>query len=114
MPYQENVLIESTAKAVADFLQAIERCVLLFVRAEQEQRISFDDEGVATGLQIVARISASAAELSPERRERYLRHIREHGPAICQDLIAGVQRRSPPVVHSDELMATLLTETEGF
>jgi hypothetical protein len=114
MPYQENVLVESSVRVIADLLQTTNECVSLFIEADEEQRISFDDRVVPTALKILARISTSAAELPAERREKYLAHIRERGPSICVDLIASVQRRSPPVIHSDELTATLITETEGF
>jgi hypothetical protein len=114
MGYQGNVLVESQVRRVADTMQIITECVRLFVNADEEQRISFDDQIVPTAFEIIGMINTRASTLSTERREAFLAHIRDHGPNLCLELIARVQRRSPPIIHRPELVEKLITETQGY
>jgi hypothetical protein len=95
--------------AFGEAFATINRCVQLFVDAKLEERIYFDHDVLTAGLQTMSELIARAAKLDPERRVKYLQHWAEHGPQLCQETISVIERRSPPVMHPQDVKKFLQT-----
>jgi hypothetical protein len=100
--------VRSQVKMVIDILDAIEKCATLLIRAEEDERISFDDQVVPTSLEIVSRVTGRASEMAPDELEMFLTHLRVDGPEICEEMIRETVNRLPPIMHREYLIQKLV------
>jgi len=79
------------------------------IQAEEDTRISFDDQIVPTALDIMAKILQRASVMQPGELNAFLTHMQEDVKEIAQQMIAEtIRTQSPPIMHREYLSEKLI------
>jgi hypothetical protein len=80
----------------------------ILIKAEEDDRISFDDQVVPTALEIIGELLQSASTKNPVELDQFLMHVRVDGPQICQEMIQETINQLPPIMHRTYLVQKLI------
>ncbi len=100
--------VRSQVRIVTELLESVQECAKLFVEADENELISFDDQITSTSLLIIGRIFNSASTMKLDELIEYLNHLRVDGPEICKKMIQETSRKSPPIMHRTYLVQMLI------
>ena len=103
-----HVIAQSRVRVFIELLDAIKNCADILIKAEEDDRISFDDEVVPVSLEIGSHLLARASRMNSDELNHFLNHVKVDGPRICLEMIKETVDRLPPVMHRTYLVEKLV------
>jgi len=100
--------VKSSLSLAIEMLDAIRQSANIFVEAEENELISFDDQIVPTALNIIASLVQRASKMQREELSAFVAHIQDDGPVIAKEMIAETVNRLPPIMHREYLAEKLV------
>ena len=94
-----KVNLRTRTRVFTELLDAMKTCADILIQAEEDDRISFDDEVIPVSLDIGSRVLAQASRMNSDELDHFLNHVKVDGPRICQEMIKETVNRLPPVMH---------------
>ena len=91
-------LTPETTQALTEGLKTISLCSDKFFKAREAGSIEFDDATVQRGLELIAVLLARTAEVLYKCEVCKFQHWMEHGPQLCDNLIAEIAGRDSKIL----------------
>jgi hypothetical protein len=77
-----HVIARSRVRVFIELLDAIKNCAGILIQAEEDDRISFDDEVVPVSLEIGSHVLAQASRMNSDELDHFLNHVKVDGPRM--------------------------------